>query len=106
MWQQYIITSVYNCVFVIFQAVRIALQKLKNGCSIEDAKAVCEPAILQQIINWKVFFHFVSQNSNSSHVITACETNLSHCSLRYVENKSWRVPCAIFSVKGERYPHL
>ncbi|KAK1296741.1 hypothetical protein QJS10_CPB15g01532 [Acorus calamus] len=33
--------------------VRTALQKLKEGCSIEDAKAVCEPEIVNQIIKWK-----------------------------------------------------
>ncbi|KAF8391638.1 hypothetical protein HHK36_023944 [Tetracentron sinense] len=35
------------------EAVRAALQKLEGGCSIEDAKAVCEPEILNQIIKWK-----------------------------------------------------
>ncbi|XP_057955272.1 protein ENHANCED DOWNY MILDEW 2-like isoform X3 [Malania oleifera] len=35
------------------KAVRIALQKLDEGCTIEDAKAVCEPEIINQIIRWK-----------------------------------------------------
>ncbi|XP_058070762.1 protein ENHANCED DOWNY MILDEW 2-like isoform X7 [Magnolia sinica] len=35
------------------EAVRTALQKLEGGGSIEDAKAVCEPEILTQIIKWK-----------------------------------------------------
>ncbi|XP_020530736.1 protein ENHANCED DOWNY MILDEW 2 isoform X2 [Amborella trichopoda] len=35
------------------EAVRAALQKLEEGGSIEDAKAVCEPEILRQIMKWK-----------------------------------------------------
>ncbi|KAK9284748.1 hypothetical protein L1049_023925 [Liquidambar formosana] len=35
------------------KAVQAALQKLEGGCSIEDAKAVCEPQVLNQIIKWK-----------------------------------------------------
>ncbi|XP_059661165.1 protein ENHANCED DOWNY MILDEW 2-like isoform X2 [Cornus florida] len=35
------------------QAVRTALKKLQEGCAIEDAKAVCEPEILEQLIRWK-----------------------------------------------------
>ncbi|CAK9133396.1 unnamed protein product [Ilex paraguariensis] len=35
------------------KAVRAALKKLEEGCTIEDAKAVCEPEILKQIIRWK-----------------------------------------------------
>ncbi|CAH8358814.1 unnamed protein product [Eruca vesicaria subsp. sativa] len=35
------------------QAVRTALKKLKEGGSIEDAKAVCEPEVLSQIFKWK-----------------------------------------------------
>uniref|UniRef100_A0A5B7BBL9 Zinc finger PHD-type domain-containing protein n=1 Tax=Davidia involucrata TaxID=16924 RepID=A0A5B7BBL9_DAVIN len=35
------------------QAVRTALKKLEEGCTIEDAKAVCEPEILNQITRWK-----------------------------------------------------
>ncbi|KAK1316668.1 hypothetical protein QJS10_CPA05g00992 [Acorus calamus] len=35
------------------EAVRTALQKLDDGCSIEDAKAVCEPEIVNQIIKWR-----------------------------------------------------
>lgn len=34
-------------------AVRTALQKLENGASIEDAKAVCEPDVVSQIIKWR-----------------------------------------------------
>ncbi|XP_060176109.1 protein ENHANCED DOWNY MILDEW 2-like isoform X1 [Lycium barbarum] len=34
-------------------AIRVALKKLDEGCSIEDAKAVCEPEILSQIFRWK-----------------------------------------------------
>ena len=36
------------------QAVRMALAKLEDGCSIDDAQAVCEPEILNQIFKWKV----------------------------------------------------
>ncbi|CAN4110199.1 unnamed protein product [Withania somnifera] len=35
------------------KAIRVALKKLDEGCSIEDAKAVCEPEILNQIFRWK-----------------------------------------------------
>uniref|UniRef100_A0A5B7BGT9 Zinc finger PHD-type domain-containing protein n=1 Tax=Davidia involucrata TaxID=16924 RepID=A0A5B7BGT9_DAVIN len=35
------------------EAVRAALQKLEEGCSIEDAKAVCEPGLLNQMTKWK-----------------------------------------------------
>ncbi|CAK9163878.1 unnamed protein product [Ilex paraguariensis] len=35
------------------EALRTALQKLEEGCSIEDAKAVCEPGLLNQIMRWK-----------------------------------------------------
>ncbi|MCD7467238.1 hypothetical protein HAX54_004563 [Datura stramonium] len=35
------------------KAIRVALKKLDEGCSIEDAKAVCEPEILSQIFGWK-----------------------------------------------------
>ncbi|KAM7492749.1 hypothetical protein LguiA_035670 [Lonicera macranthoides] len=36
------------------EAVRAALKKLEDEkCTIEDAKAVCEPGILNQIIKWK-----------------------------------------------------
>ncbi|KAJ7960300.1 Protein ENHANCED DOWNY MILDEW 2 [Quillaja saponaria] len=35
------------------QAIRTALKRLDEGCSIEDAKAVCEPEILYQIFNWQ-----------------------------------------------------
>ncbi|XP_062107255.1 protein ENHANCED DOWNY MILDEW 2-like isoform X2 [Humulus lupulus] len=35
------------------EAIRIALKKLDEGCSIEDAKAVCEPDVLNQIFHWK-----------------------------------------------------
>lgn len=36
------------------QAVRTALRKLEDGCSTEDAKAVCEPEVLNQVFRWKV----------------------------------------------------
>ncbi|KAM4093043.1 hypothetical protein ACB094_06G085900 [Castanea mollissima] len=35
------------------KAIQTALQSLEEGCSIEDAKAVCEPEILWQIFKWK-----------------------------------------------------
>nr|KYP59504.1 Histone-lysine N-methyltransferase NSD3 [Cajanus cajan] len=34
-------------------AVRSALRKLENGCSIQDVKAVCDPDVLKQIFMWK-----------------------------------------------------
>lgn len=36
------------------QAIRTALQKFEEGCSIEDAKTVCEPEVLSQLFKWKV----------------------------------------------------
>jgi ribosomal protein L17 len=35
------------------QAIRTALKKLEEGGNIEDAKAVCEPEVLSQILKWK-----------------------------------------------------
>ncbi|KAE8734933.1 putative Acyltransferase [Hibiscus syriacus] len=35
------------------EAVRMALAKLEDGCSIDDAQAVCEPGVLSQILNWQ-----------------------------------------------------
>ncbi|KAK2987061.1 hypothetical protein RJ640_004787 [Escallonia rubra] len=35
------------------KALRAALHKLEEGCSVEDAKAVCEPGVLSQIMKWK-----------------------------------------------------
>ncbi|KAL6311060.1 hypothetical protein AAG906_011902 [Vitis piasezkii] len=35
------------------KALRAALKKLEGGGSIEDAKAVCEPEVLNQIVKWK-----------------------------------------------------
>ncbi|XP_008782914.1 protein ENHANCED DOWNY MILDEW 2-like isoform X2 [Phoenix dactylifera] len=37
---------------VSVEAIRAALQKLEKGGSVEDAKAVCEPDILKQILKW------------------------------------------------------
>lgn len=42
--------SLFNCL----QAVRMALAKIEDGCSIEDAQAVCEPEVLNQIFKWQV----------------------------------------------------
>lgn len=36
------------------QAICAALKELEKGCSVEDAKTVCEPGLLNQIIKWKV----------------------------------------------------
>lgn len=35
------------------KAIRAALKKLENGGTIDDAKAVCEPDVLTQLIKWK-----------------------------------------------------
>ncbi|QHO32031.1 Protein ENHANCED DOWNY MILDEW [Arachis hypogaea] len=35
------------------KAIQTALQKLDEGCSIEDAKAICEPGILHQLFIWQ-----------------------------------------------------
>ncbi|MED6222000.1 hypothetical protein PIB30_060170 [Stylosanthes scabra] len=35
------------------KAIQTALQRLKDGCSIEEAKAICEPGILYQLFIWQ-----------------------------------------------------
>ncbi|XP_073140588.1 protein ENHANCED DOWNY MILDEW 2-like isoform X2 [Henckelia pumila] len=35
------------------KAIRAALKKLENGGTIDDAKSVCEPDVLTQLIKWK-----------------------------------------------------
>ncbi|XP_045813047.1 protein ENHANCED DOWNY MILDEW 2-like isoform X3 [Trifolium pratense] len=35
------------------KAIKIALQKLNEGCSIEEAKAICGPEIVRQLFTWK-----------------------------------------------------
>ncbi|CAI9265055.1 unnamed protein product [Lactuca saligna] len=39
------------------KAVRTALKKLEDGGSVEDAKAVCEPNVLNQLTKWKEKLH-------------------------------------------------
>ncbi|KAL2316694.1 hypothetical protein Fmac_030570 [Flemingia macrophylla] len=34
-------------------AVQTALRRIESGCSIQDAKAVCDPGVLKQIFMWK-----------------------------------------------------
>lgn len=45
------------------KALRTAMQKLEAGCRIEDAIAVCDPEVLNQLVKWKVvshsLFHFM-----------------------------------------------
>ena len=43
------------------QDVKSALKKLEEGGIIDDAKAVCEPDVLQQMYKWKVRFVFVDR---------------------------------------------
>lgn len=47
-------TSNKNDLFYVLQAIRAALQILDEGGKIEDAKAVCEPGLLDQIMKWRV----------------------------------------------------
>ncbi|GJZ23791.1 protein enhanced downy mildew 2 isoform X1 [Tanacetum coccineum] len=35
------------------EAIHVALKKLEEGCSVEDAMAVCDPGVLDQIMKWK-----------------------------------------------------
>ncbi|KAL4566889.1 hypothetical protein LXL04_031015 [Taraxacum kok-saghyz] len=35
------------------EALHVALKKLEEGCSLEDAMAVCEPRVLDQLWRWK-----------------------------------------------------
>lgn len=44
---------------VTTEALRVALQKLESGDSIEDAKAVCGPGLLTQITKWRVSIPFL-----------------------------------------------
>ena len=43
------------------RAVKSALKKLEEGGSIDDAKSICEPHVLQQMYKWKVTFVFVDR---------------------------------------------
>ncbi|XP_058208752.1 protein ENHANCED DOWNY MILDEW 2-like [Rhododendron vialii] len=38
---------------VSIEAISAALKELEEGCSVEDAKTVCEPELLNQIVKWK-----------------------------------------------------
>ncbi|KAL6580176.1 hypothetical protein OROMI_008200 [Orobanche minor] len=70
------------------QAIHGALQKLQKGGTVKDAKAVCEPAVLTQMIKWKKklavylapFIHGVRYTSFGRHF-----TNLEK--LRQVVNR-------------------
>ncbi|KAK9080687.1 hypothetical protein SSX86_000445 [Deinandra increscens subsp. villosa] len=35
------------------EALNLALKKLEEGCSVEDAMAVCEPGVIDQLLRWK-----------------------------------------------------
>ncbi|KAI3717921.1 hypothetical protein L1987_69846 [Smallanthus sonchifolius] len=35
------------------EAIIVALKKLEGGCSVEEAKAVCEPGVIDQLMRWK-----------------------------------------------------
>ncbi|KAK2405930.1 protein ENHANCED DOWNY MILDEW [Trifolium repens] len=57
------------------KAIKIALQKLNEGCSIEEAKAICGPEIVRQLFTWKKqlkiylapFFHGMRYTSFGRH---------------------------------------
>ncbi|KAJ0720034.1 hypothetical protein HanOQP8_Chr08g0295981 [Helianthus annuus] len=34
-------------------AINLAAKKLKDGCSVEDVKAVCDPGVFDQLMRWK-----------------------------------------------------
>ncbi|OWM79770.1 hypothetical protein CDL15_Pgr023182 [Punica granatum] len=63
--------KVEHCV----KAVRTALQKLDTGCPIEEAKEICEPGILKQLLVWRMklrvymapFLHGVRYTSFGRH---------------------------------------
>jgi len=40
------------------QAIQTALQRLEEGCSIEEAKAICDPGVLHQLFIWQVEIPF------------------------------------------------
>ncbi|KAK1307084.1 hypothetical protein QJS10_CPA10g01895 [Acorus calamus] len=60
---------------ILDKDVRTALQKLKEGCSIEDAKAVCEPEIVNQIITWRIVKKLHWYVRNGDMVCTVKERN-------------------------------
>nr|XP_043639941.1 protein ENHANCED DOWNY MILDEW 2-like [Erigeron canadensis] len=35
------------------EALHLALKKLEEGCSVEDAMAVCQPSVIDQLLRWK-----------------------------------------------------
>ncbi|XP_021978264.1 protein ENHANCED DOWNY MILDEW 2 isoform X2 [Helianthus annuus] len=35
------------------KAINLAAKKLKDGCSVEDVKAVCDPGVFDQLMRWK-----------------------------------------------------
>ena len=43
------------------QTVKLALKKIEEGGSLDDAKAVCEPDVLQQMYKWNFGFVFVDR---------------------------------------------
>jgi len=40
------------------QAIQTALQRLEEGGSIEEAKAICDPGVLHQLFIWQVEIPF------------------------------------------------
>ena len=70
------------------QAVRTALKKLEEKCSIEDAKAVCEPDVLNQVFKWKV--------------VVLSHPALNCCIIVYSEHYSPQVlHCNLYNFKSE-----
>ncbi|KAG5551023.1 hypothetical protein RHGRI_009452 [Rhododendron griersonianum] len=55
---------------VSIEAISAALKELEEGCSVEDAKIVCEPEVLNQIVKWKVIV-------DSPYMFYFCEILLS-----------------------------
>ncbi|XP_028065711.1 protein ENHANCED DOWNY MILDEW 2-like isoform X3 [Camellia sinensis] len=54
------------------EALRAALQKLEQGCSIEDATAVFQPVLLHQMVRWKIVDVLHSYVQNGDMIVDFC----------------------------------
>ncbi|XP_045813046.1 protein ENHANCED DOWNY MILDEW 2-like isoform X2 [Trifolium pratense] len=112
------------------KAIKIALQKLNEGCSIEEAKAICGPEIVRQLFTWKKqlkvylapFLHGMRYTSFGRHFTKIdelketlpknlkCSRTLSPSlnyrnPLRLLEQRYWPVEMLLKGGLGSRYIH-
>ncbi|KVI02087.1 DNA (cytosine-5)-methyltransferase 1, replication foci domain-containing protein, partial [Cynara cardunculus var. scolymus] len=84
--------------FASKQAVRTALKKLDDGCSVEDAKAVCEPNVLNQLIRWKIVDFCCGSNDFSCFMKEKLDSMGKKCSYKnydLIVPKSFYLPGSI-----------